>query len=169
MLFLSIFRPRSVLFKVGILIYEITLTASFVSSPLLFGFVVIRKVGAKWKFIVLVQFQQTSDVCKSLHEVKTPQVSKEFVSLLCTLLFDCLGCLSHKASIKRICLILYRILVRRHRSDIWLQIVALIMFRRRLQVFQSYQLVHVNQVKPISSQAADPPLNLRLIDMSELF
>ena len=138
MLFLSIFRPRSVLFKVGVLIYEITLTASFVSSPLLFGFVVIRNVGAKWKFIVLVQFQQTSDVCKSLHDVKTPQVSKEFVSLLCTLLFDCLGCLSHKASIKRISLILYRILVRRHRSDIWLQIVALIMFRRRLQVFQSY-------------------------------
>ena len=33
----------------------------------------------------------------------------------------------------------------------------------------SIQLVHVNQVKPISSQAADPPLNLRLIDMSELF
>ena len=93
MLFLSIFRSRSVLLKVGVLIYEITLTASFVSSPLLFGFVVIRNVGAKWKFIVLVQFQQTSDVCKSLHDVKTPQVSKEFVSLLCTLLFDCLGCL----------------------------------------------------------------------------
>ena len=86
-LFLSTWRPRSVFFKVGILIHEITLTASFVSSPLacsrrsvlLFGFVVIRKVGAKWKFKFLVELQQTSGAWKTIHDVKTPQVSKEFV------------------------------------------------------------------------------------------
>ena len=86
-LFLSIWRPRSVFFKVGILNHEITLTASFVSSPLacsrrsvlLFGFVVIRKVGAKWKFKFLVELQQTSGAWKTIHDVKTRQVSKEFV------------------------------------------------------------------------------------------
>ena len=46
---------------------------------LLFGFVVIRKVGAKWKFKFLVELQQKSGACKTIHDVKTPQNSKEFV------------------------------------------------------------------------------------------
>ena len=74
-----------------------SLTASFFcffyQCHLLLRFVVIRKVGAKWKFKFLVPFQRTSDACKAIHEVKTPQIRVKhlFASLLCTFVFDCLG------------------------------------------------------------------------------
>ena len=55
------------------------------------------------KHLVLAKPYMTRKPLKSVKNL--------FASLLCTLLFDCLGCLSFKASIKRFCLILYRLLL----------------------------------------------------------
>ena len=65
------------MFKVGNLLLDVTVTTPpYVSSVLFLQFVSIRKVGTKWKFRFLVQFHQTPDACKAIHDVKTPQVSK---------------------------------------------------------------------------------------------
>ena len=74
-------------------------------------FVIIRKIDAMCKCKFLVQFHYTSHVCKAILTWKPlKSVNNLFAFfLLCTPVFDCLGCLilTNKARIERICLILY--------------------------------------------------------------